>query len=66
MRRMILGATNRWLAEYRMDGLRFDSVKDVPMDMVQVCVCGGGGGAASGNADSSRIAPVQPCIGCME
>jgi hypothetical protein len=25
-----------WLRDYRMDGLRFDSIKDVPMDMVQV------------------------------
>lgn len=36
VRRMIVGATESWLRDYRMDGLRFDSVKDVPMDMVQV------------------------------
>lgn len=39
---MILGACEGWLRDYRMDGLRFDSIKDVPMDMVQV------GGSISG------------------
>jgi hypothetical protein len=33
---MIGGACEAWLRDYRMDGLRFDSIKDVPMDMVQV------------------------------
>jgi 1,4-alpha-glucan branching enzyme len=33
---MIVGACEAWLRDYRMDGLRFDSIKDVPMDMVQV------------------------------
>eukprot|EP00887_Chlorella_sp_A99_P003655 scaffold7.g3655.t1 len=35
VRRMIVGAAEAWLRDYRMDGLRFDSIKDVPMDMVQ-------------------------------
>lgn len=35
VRAMIVGATEAWLRDYRMDGLRFDSIKDVPMDMVQ-------------------------------
>lgn len=33
---MIVGACEAWLRDYRMDGLRFDSIKDVPMSMVQV------------------------------
>jgi hypothetical protein len=49
---MIVGACEAWLRDYRMDGLRFDSIKDVPMDMVQVgrrgvlelCVSGPVGG----------------------
>jgi hypothetical protein len=36
VRAMIGGACEAWLRDYRMDGLRFDSIKDVPMDMVQV------------------------------
>ncbi len=36
VRRMIVGACEAWLRDYRMDGLRFDSIKDVPMDCVQV------------------------------
>lgn len=35
VRAMIAGACEGWLRDYRMDGLRFDSIKDVPMDMVQ-------------------------------
>jgi hypothetical protein len=38
VRAMIGGACKAWLRDYRMDGLRFDSIKDVPMDMVQVRV----------------------------
>jgi 1,4-alpha-glucan branching enzyme len=33
---MLVGAAAMWLGEYRMDGLRFDSIKDVPMETVQV------------------------------
>ena len=43
VRRMIVGACEAWLRDYRMDGLRFDSIKDVPMDMVQVGAGGHGG-----------------------
>ncbi|KAI3423988.1 hypothetical protein D9Q98_009821 [Chlorella vulgaris] len=35
VRRMLVGAAAMWLGEYRMDGLRFDSIKDVPMETVQ-------------------------------
>lgn len=38
VRRMIVGAAEAWLRDYRMDGLRFDSIKDVPMETVQVGV----------------------------
>ena len=33
---MISETCAMWLGEYRMDGLRFDSIKDVPTEPVQV------------------------------
>jgi hypothetical protein len=62
---MIYEACAMWLGTYHMDALRFDSIKDVPIDAVQVRrgeveveVEGGGMGAGVGEGSAGQAAEL--------